>query len=72
MQPKILGKTAMTIVVKQTNSMKKSLSWEANRSIASQEIPCIVWNPKVHSQATATCPYPEPQQSSPCLLISFL
>jgi hypothetical protein len=22
--------------------------WEANRSSASQEIPCILWNPKVH------------------------
>ena len=31
-----------------TNSMEPSPSWEANRSSASQEIFCIVWNPKVH------------------------
>ena len=28
--------------------MQHSLSWESNRSSASQEIPRIVWNPKVH------------------------
>jgi hypothetical protein len=38
----------MTITEKQTNSMKQSPSWEANRSSASQEIPHILWNPKVH------------------------
>ena len=35
---------------------------------ANQEIPRILWNPKVnlpHSQAPATCPYPEPTPSSP-------
>jgi hypothetical protein len=30
------------------NSMDQSLSWEANRSAASQEISRILWNPKVH------------------------
>ena len=29
------------------NSMEQSPSWEANRSSASQEIPCILWNLKV-------------------------
>jgi len=29
-------------------SMEHSPSWEANRFSASQEIPCILWNPKVH------------------------
>jgi hypothetical protein len=29
-----------------TNSMEQSLSWEANRSSASQEIHRILWNPK--------------------------
>jgi hypothetical protein len=31
-----------------TYSMEYSPSWEANRFAASQEIPCIVCNPKVH------------------------
>jgi hypothetical protein len=31
-----------------TRSMEQSLSWEDNRFSASQEIPRIVWNPKVH------------------------
>jgi len=28
--------------------MEQSPSWEANRCAASQEIPSILWNPKVH------------------------
>jgi len=28
--------------------MEQSHSWEANRFSASQEIPCTLWNPKVH------------------------
>ena len=31
-----------------TYSMEQSPSWEANRFSASQEIPSILWNPKVH------------------------
>ena len=31
-----------------TYSMENSPSWEANRFATSQEIPHIVWNPKVH------------------------
>ena len=31
-----------------THSMKQSPSWEANRFSVSQEIPHILWNPKVH------------------------
>jgi hypothetical protein len=31
-----------------TNSMEQSPSWEANRSWASQKMPRIIWNPKVH------------------------
>jgi len=32
----------------QNNSIRKSISWEANRCLASQEIPHILWNPKVN------------------------
>jgi hypothetical protein len=28
--------------------MEQSPSWEANRASATREIPCILWNPKVH------------------------
>jgi len=28
-------------------SMEQSLSWQANQFSATQEIPCILWNPKV-------------------------
>jgi hypothetical protein len=31
-----------------TNAMEQSPSWEANTSSASQVIPRILWNPKVH------------------------
>jgi hypothetical protein len=31
-----------------TNSMEQSPSWEANWSLATKEIPRILWNPKVH------------------------
>ena len=51
-----------------TYSMVQSPSWEANWFAASQEIPRISWNPEgslPHSQASATCPYPGPTQSSP-------
>jgi hypothetical protein len=30
------------------NSMEQSPSWEANSHSASKEIPCLLWNPKVH------------------------
>jgi hypothetical protein len=28
--------------------MKQNPSWEAKSPSATQEIPCILWNPKVH------------------------
>jgi hypothetical protein len=31
-----------------TNFMTQSPSWEADRSSATQEIPRVLWNPKVH------------------------
>ena len=41
-----------------TYSMHQS-PWEANRFSASQEIPCILWNPKVHYRIHM-CPPPVP------------
>jgi CRISPR/Cas system-associated protein endoribonuclease Cas2 len=49
-------------------SMQHSPSWEANWFAASQEIPWILWNPKVYyhiHKFPAICLYPEPAQSSP-------
>ena len=42
-----------------TYSMAQSTSWEANWFAASQEIPCITRNPKVH-YCTHICPPPVP------------
>ena len=42
-----------------TNSMQQSPSWEANWFSASQEIPRILWNPKVH-YCIYKCPPPVP------------
>ena len=40
-------KLSWVVVYMLAYSMEQSSSWEANRFLASQEIPCILWNPKV-------------------------
>ena len=42
-----------------TYSMEQSPSWAANWFSATQEIPCILWNPKVH-YCIHKCPPPVP------------
>jgi hypothetical protein len=37
--------------------MQQTVSLEANRYSASQEVPCTLWNQKVHLQQPANCPY---------------
>ena len=36
--------------------MEQSPSWEANRFSASQEIPCILWNPNIQSRIRKCSP----------------
>ena len=56
-----------------TYSIQQSPSWEANRFSVSREIPPHLMEPECslpQSQVPATCPYPEPDRSSPCPHIS--
>jgi hypothetical protein len=56
-------------------SMEQIHSWEANSFSDSQEIPRTLRKPKVHyriHKCPHTCPYPEPDRSSPYTHIRLL
>jgi len=44
----LLPELGCAVLYIHTDCMEQSLSWEANRFSAGQEIPRILWNPKVH------------------------
>jgi hypothetical protein len=52
-EPQIVSKRQSIL----TCSMKRSSSWEVDWPLASQEIPRILWNPKIHYR-THKCPPP--------------
>jgi hypothetical protein len=60
------GKNTYLLTYLLTYSMEQSPSWEGNWFEASQEIPRIIWNPKVHyriHKCRATCFNPEPAKN---------
>jgi hypothetical protein len=52
--------------------MQQRPSWEANRFSASQEIPRILWNPKVHYRIQKSPPLVQPAHASSCPPSHFL
>ena len=52
----LLAGSGCSFLISLTYSMEQSPSWEANWSAASQEIPRILWNPKVHHRTHKRTP----------------
>jgi len=50
------GSTIFSHIISLTYSMEQSPSWEANWSAGSQEIPRILWNPRVHHRTHKRTP----------------
>jgi hypothetical protein len=44
----LYGRVLWRSVIKPYNSMEQSPSWQANNSSDGQEIPRILWNPRLH------------------------
>ena len=58
-----------------TYSMEQFTFWEANQFSTSQEIPRILWKPKVHyriHKCWPPAPYPQPARSIPYPTFHFL
>jgi hypothetical protein len=64
-----------SVLLSEPNSNEYNLPWAANSYSAIQEIPSVLWNPKVHDlvhKSQPLVPYPEPDGYSPHPPILFL